>query len=203
MQPDDPNPVRAVARWSGDGVRGIVRRVHRLLLHPASEWAAISERLAGSLGPVLTHTGLLSLLASLVWASGQAILLPAERPVVMFLFLVSKTFALYVVSVVLVAASIFILMPAYGVARDARRAMTVAGFGATPFLVCGLLAAYPLFSIAMVIALPLAGYQLYVGAQAVARVRRGDAAEFAAATMVLASFGSIASGGVLAALGWF
>lgn len=180
----------------------MISGVCRLLMRPGSEWTAISEHQSGSLKPVLRHTGLLSFLASLSWASGQAILFPANRPAVLFLVLVSKTFALYVVSVALLAVSISVLLPAYGAPRDVRRAMIVAGFGATPLLLCGVLTFFPLFAIAMVIALPLAGYQLHVGAQAVGRVRPGDAAEFAAASMVFASFGSVATGGAMAALGW-
>ena len=129
-------------------------------------------------------------------------LAPSESPGVTVLVLVTKTFVLYVVSVLLLAVSIAMLMPMYGAARDFRRAITLAGFGATPLLVCGLLTIYPLLSVVLVIALPLAGYQLHLGAQLVGRIRPGDAAEFVAASMVLAALGSVVAGGALSAIGW-
>ncbi len=171
------------------------------MANPMTEWVAIAAISPGQLRLVFRHAGMLSILSSISWAAGQLMFAPPRNPWLAFLVLALETFAFYAVSIVLLGLSLTALMPMYGANRDAGRAMVLAGFGATPLLVCGLLNFYPLLAIVTVMAVPLAGYQLHVGAQIVAGVRPGDAAEFVVASMVLATFASIAAGGVLASMG--
>ena len=203
MPPDGLHPHAASGNGTEGGARDFLARICRLLVNPTNEWLAIRDISSRRLKLLLVHAGLLSIFASIAWATGQVTLTPSNNPGLLFLVLTVKTFALYAVSIGLQGLSIAVLMPMYGVKRAPGRAMVLAGFGYTPLLVCGLLTVYPLLSIAMVIAVPLVGYQLHVGARIVAGVRPGDAAEFAAASMVLATLASIATGGVLAALGVF
>lgn len=171
------------------------------MANPMTEWVAIAAISPGQLRSALSHAGTLSILSSIAWAAGQLMFVPPHNPGLTFLILTLRTFAFYSVAIVLLGLSITVLMTMYGARRDARRAMVLAGFGATPVLVCGLLTVYPLLAIVTVMAVPLAGYQLHVGAQIVAGVRPADAAEFVAVSMVLATLVSIAAGGVLGSLG--
>lgn len=177
------------------------RRACRLVAAPTAEWQAIAASLGREQRLLRAHVVVLSALSALAWALGVAWAPMQPGATLSFMSSVTTTFFLCIVAILLLTLAIVLLLPMYERPRDWRRAWAVSAYSATPLLLCGMLLVVPTLVIAMVVALPYAGYLLYAGLQAVLGVRRGDAAEFAAAAMVAASLLSMLLGAALAALG--
>ena len=176
-------------------------RAWRLVAAPTAEWQAIAASLGQEQRLLRWHVVVLSALFALAWSLGVAWapMQPGATP--SYLSSVTTTFFLCVVAIMLLTLAIVLLLPMYERPRDWGRAWAVSAYSATPLLLCGMLLIVPILVIAMVVALPYAGYLLYIGLQEVLGARRGDAAEFAAAAMVAASLLSMQLGAALAALG--
>ena len=176
-------------------------RACRLVATPTAEWRAIAASLGEERRLLRVHVVVLSALFALAWSLGVAWvpLQPGATP--SLIPSLTVTFFLCVFAIMLLSLAIVLLLPMYERPRDWGRAWAVSAYSATPLLLCGMLLVVPILVITLVVALPYAGYLLYAGSQEVLGVRKGDAAEFAAAAMVTASLLSMALGAALAALG--
>ena len=175
-------------------------RMGRLMSAPAAEWRTIAADPPAIRTLMLGHTAPLSAVTALAWATG-AILAPLRQGVSLpFAVIALTTFLLCLVSILLQAGAIALLLPMYDRRRDWHRALVVAAYAATPILLCGILFFVPTLVIVIAIALPYAGYLLFVGAHEVLGVGRGDAAEFAVASMIVMTAASFALGALLGAL---
>jgi hypothetical protein len=178
-----------------------VRRAVMLIIRPAEAWQLIA--LSGDMGDrqAWRHVVLLSLLASTSWSSGVTWLQSDAGLRAGFIATLVTTFLLWMCAMFVTAFSIALLLPHYGRPRCWRGAWTVAAYGATPLLLCGVLLFIPVAMMLLVVTLPYGCYLLSLGAQEVLGVRKGDAAEFTGASLILSMVLSLGMGGLLSASG--
>jgi hypothetical protein len=180
--------------------RDAVARACRLMISPDAEWRTIAADLPSSGAVLGAHLIPLCVLLAVAWTAG-VMLFPMQsaagtRAAPMF----ALTVLLCVAASAVQAGAMGMLLPMYDRPRQWRRALIVAGYGATPVLLTGILLVYPTLVIASVLALPFALYQHYLGAQHVLGVARGEAAEFVAASALISLGGSVALGAAMASI---
>lgn len=89
-----------------------------------------------------------------------------------------------VLSVFLLAASLYLLAPLFNLARDWARAFQVAAFSSAPVLLAGLLLAIPNLAFSTLIGVFHSFYLQYSGVHYVLGAKEGDAAEYVALVAV-------------------
>jgi hypothetical protein len=184
-------------RWS----EKLVRRAVTLIIRPAETWQliALSSDMEG--GQAWQHAALLALLASISWSCGVTWLQSDAGPQAGFFAILTTTFLLCMCAMLVTAVSVALLLPFYGRPRCWRGAWTVAAYGATPPLLCGMLLFIPIAMMLLVVTFPYGCYLQSLGAQQVLGVRKGDAAEFTGASLVLSMVICLGMGGLLSASG--
>lgn len=104
-------------------------------------------------------------------------------------------------SIYLLAASLFLLAPLFSVRRSWGRAFQVAAYGSAPVMFSGILLMAPVLVFATLLAVCHSFYLQYVGVSRVLGVREGDAAEYIALITVLMVLASTLLGALASALG--
>lgn len=189
-----------------------LRRAWRIVVAPTAEWHAIAVATTRPLQLLRSYVLPLALLPAAAWMLGLLYfgrdLTTWEANGVRYttLAVIRAGIASVLGSLISVAAlaSVFYLVaPMYRTRRNWRRMWEVAAYGTTPMWLASLLLVKPALSPLLVIALLHCGYLYYVGLQAVAGVRQGDAAEYVAIAMVLMIAACTLLGGAIGALDLF
>lgn len=105
------------------------------------------------------------------------------------------------VSIYLLAASLYALAPFFSGRRSWGRSFQVAAYSSSPVMLSGLLLVLPVLAFATLVAVCHSFYLQYVGVSCVLEVREGDAAEFVALVAVLMIVSSTLLGAMASALG--
>ena len=104
-------------------------------------------------------------------------------------------------SVLLLAASLFLLAPLFMRRRNWARSLQVAAFSSAPTLLSGIVLLIPDLAFATLPAIFYTFYHLYVGAQRALGVKEGDSTEYVALVIVLFIIGSTLAGAFGSSLG--
>jgi hypothetical protein len=185
----------------------LLGRALRLLRSPAAEWASIAAERRPPLTVLLTYVLPMSAVPAVAWTTGLALFpgdlairgeTPADLASLASLARAAAvTFGGSALSVAALAAAFFAIAPMYEVRRDWPSAVAVAGYGTTPVWLAGVLLVKPSLVTAAILAVVHACYLYFAGLQQVAGVRPGDAAEFVALAVLLASVVLVAAGALL------
>ncbi len=183
----------------------MLRRALRLILSPTREWAAIAAEEPRAAHAFLGYVLPLSAVPAAAWMLGLAVFGAelrfrggdAARPALdQILGAGVVTFAGSVLSVLALAAAFFLVAPMYSTPRRWERMFAVATYGTTPVWLAGILLVMPGLAILEVLALMHCCYLYYCGLQAVAGVKRGEAAEYVAISLFLVIVGSTLAGAI-------
>ncbi len=185
----------------------MLARAWRLLRSPGTEWAAIAAERPRPRTVLLAYVVPMSAVPAIAWAVGLA-LFPGDLAVrgettvelasaAQLVRAALVTFGGSVLSVLALAAVFFAAAPMYETPRDWPAAFSVAAHGTTPVWLAGVLLVKPSLVAAAVLAMVHAGYLYFAGLQEVAGVKRGDAAEFVALAVFLATIALVAAGALL------
>jgi hypothetical protein len=186
-------------------------RAWRLLRSPANEWAAIAAERPPPLAVLVAYVIPMSAVPALAWALGLALFpgdlaIRGETPAGLasaaaLARAAGVTFVGSVLSVGVLAAAFYAIAPMYAIRRDWPSALAVAAYGTTPVWVAGALLLKPTLVAVAVFAMIHAGYLYFGGLQRVAGVKQGEAAEFVALGVLLATVTLVAAGAVLGFMG--
>ncbi|MGH8764448.1 MAG: Yip1 family protein [Burkholderiales bacterium] len=170
-----------------------LRRAMLLLRVPDAEWRAIARE-SPSPAHVMTRFVLpLACIPAACWSlnlllNGQAGALDAPAQPVGAAQLAEGmllTYAGTVLSILLMAAAIFVLAPLFSGPRAWRPCLQVAGYGSAPLLLAGALLTIPELAVAMVLAAFHSMYLVYGGLKRVHGVKDDQAAEYVALSVLL------------------
>lgn len=172
-----------------------------MLLRPAAAWGAVHAADPPWSATLLRHVAPLALLPALAWPLGQvqAGVLPASPGVLAAAWL--ATFAFSLLSVVFLAAGFYLLAGFFDLPRTWHRSMAVAGYAATPVLLCGALLVVPVLVIASLGGLLYTFGLCFLGVQRVLGCPEESAAAYIAAACTLALVASMATGALCSAAG--
>lgn len=106
-----------------------------------------------------------------------------------------------VLSVLVLATSLYVLAPLFAPGRDWPGALRVAAFSAAPVLLGGVILAIPEVSYAILLALLHSFYLQYAGLQRELGVKEDQAAEYVALSIVLCTIATTGLGALGGALG--
>ena len=172
-----------------------------ITFRPAAAWDAVRRKDPPWLSTLAGHVLPLALLPAGAWPIGQAW---SGRLPFTFSGLggsLLATVVLALASVLVFAAGLFVLSPAFGAPRHWGRAVAVAGYAATPVLLSGALLVMPVLVIASLAACVHSFALCYLGVQRLLGCPQADAAFFVAAATMFAVVASLLLGGLCSAAG--
>ncbi len=183
----------------------LLGRAYRIVVSPRGEWDAVRAENPPWWMALFGHVLPLAFLPALAWAVGRTastgmVIDPAALSL-SFAGSVVITVLLSLVSVLLLAAAIYLLAPMYDTERNWSRAVSVAAYGSTPVLLAGVLLVMPIMVIASMVAMLHNFLLYYVGLQRVIGCRESSAAEYLAVSCLIAAMFSGAFGAAGSALG--
>lgn len=187
----------------------MLARAWRLLRSPEREWCAIAAERGPSPTLFVRYVVPMSALPAIAWATGLALFSgelgsrgtaadatsAAEILRTALITLGGAAFSVWVL-----AAAFFALAPMYEARRDWPAALAVAAYGTTPVWLAGVLLLKPILAVVIVPAMIHACVLYHSGVQRVAGVKAGDAAEFVALAVLLATVVLAAAGALLSYL---
>jgi hypothetical protein len=186
-----------------------LQRAVRLVLSPDEEWRAIGSGLPDPWSIICSFVLPLACIPAAAWSFNLWLLgreggQEGERAATGLVQILRgglTIWAVSVLSVFVLAASICILAPLFVRARDWRRALMVAAFSAAPVFLGGAILAVPDVAYAVLLAVFHGFYLMYAGLQRVLGVKEDNAAEYVALSIVMLSIITTVLGSVGSALG--
>jgi hypothetical protein len=166
----------------------ILGRAARITLAPGSEWLAIMQEAPGRRRNPASFVLWLACIPAVSWCLG--LLVSSETPAAHLAWIAYRGAIVYfgtILSVVLLATSLFAMAPVFGDARSWARSLQVAAYGSAPVLLGGILLVFPDLVSAMLLIAFHGFYLQYVGVQLLLGVKEDRAAEFVALEIVLFS----------------
>jgi len=186
----------------------MIRRAWSLLSSPDAAWAAIAAERPAVRRVLLGYAVPMSLLPALAWVAGS-LLFPHDiggaagaRTPAEIVVSGAWTFTGSLLTVLLLAGSLVLVAPAYGVGRRWGDAIRVAAYGLTPIWVVGLFMVKPMLVILLVAGALHCCFVLPPGVHVLLAVRSDEAAEYAAASAFATILGTMAFGGLFGYLQW-
>lgn len=167
-------------------MRAALRRAVRLTIDPGVEWQAVRSEdpeqrkvLAGFVLPMACIPATAWVLGSVLAEGGSAVEMArvAHRGGVAFFGAV--------VSICLLAVSMYVLAPLFVARRNWLRAFQVAAYSSAPVMLGGVLLVVPDFSYALLLPVLQSFYLQYLGVHCILEAKEGDAAEYVALGVVL------------------
>jgi hypothetical protein len=192
-----------------DLLRNVFRRAVRLVLTPTAEWRAIGSEPTVAWPVLGSFVLLLACVPAIAWSLNLWLFggeggRDAERATIGLEQVLGAGLMLWVfavLSVLVLASSIWILAPLFIRGRDWPRALTIAGYSAAPVFLGGVLLAAPDVAYTVLLAVFHACYLLYVGLRSVLSVKEDNAAEFVALSIVIFIVATTFLGSASSALG--
>lgn len=189
-------------------VRALARAV-RLTLSPNDEWRTVREEVPDSLAIFRSFVLPLAAVPAMCWSLNFFVFANAQGRVragdasglAQGVQAGLAVFASAVFSIILLAASIYILAPLFSRPRDWPRALQVASYSSAPVLLGGVVLLLPDVAYALLPAVFHSAYLLYAGLQTVLEVKEDSAAEYVALGAVILITASTLLGAVGSALG--
>lgn len=190
-------------------MREALSQAVRMTLSPGEEWGAVAREATGPAALLGSFVLPLSCIPAACWALNRWLFAdlgarygagpaPAASQVLYGGFMV---FGSTVLSVGLLAASLFVLAPLFDRPRDWPRTFRVAAYSSAPVLLGSALLVLPDLAYLLLPAAFHSAYLLYGGLQAVLGVREDRAAEYVALGAMLMIISSTLLGGLGGALG--
>ncbi len=181
----------------------------RFVLSPNEEWRTVSKEPADACHVLASFVLPLAFIPAAAWcfkllAFGGDSGYDSERAAMEFAQVLGGTLTVWIYSVLSVpvlAISIYLLAPLFDHGRDWSGALKVAAFSSAPVFLGGAILAIPDVSYAILLALFHSFYLLYAGLQHVLGVKEDSAAEYVALSIVLCTIASTALGALGGALG--
>ncbi len=176
-------------------MRKALRRAVRLTLQPGAEWQAIRGEALNQRSLLTGFLLPMACIPALSWGLGLALsegssaaglAQAAHRGGVVFFG--------SLLSVFLLAASMFVLAPLFVAARDWARAFQVAAYSSAPVLLGGILLLFPDIAYVMLLPALQSFFVQYVGVHRILGAKEGEAAEYVALGIVLLVVTSTLSG---------
>lgn len=165
-----------------------VRLAVRLTVYPNAELKRIGQESPGQ-GRILKSFLLpLALIPALSWCLGLQ--LSGEAMQMDWIQIVHRGAVVYfgtLMTIYLLAASIYVLGPLFSVGRVWGRAFQVAAYSSAPLMLAGLVLVLPVLAFAMLVAACHSFYLQYVGVSSILGAKEEDAAEYVALVVVMLS----------------
>jgi len=183
-------------------VRWALQRAVRLTFSPELEWQAIHREVPGQRSLLARFVLPMACVPALSWSIGLALSegstatdlgRAAHRGGVVFFG--------SLLSIFLLAASMYVLAPLFVPARDWARAFQVAAYSSAPVLLGGMLLLFPDIAYAILLPALQSFYLQYVGVHCILGAKEGEAAEYVALGIVLLVVTSTLAGAFGAWLG--
>jgi hypothetical protein len=166
-------------------MKWVVGRAVRITIAPGTEWLAILQEVPYWGRSLASFVLPLALIPAASWCIG--LLLSSKEPTAQFTWILHRGAIVYlsaVLSVSLLAVSLYVVAPVFGGVRSWGRALQVAAYSSAPVLIGGFLLVIPDMVFAMLLAAFHGFYLQYVGVQHLLRVAENRAAEFVAIEIV-------------------
>lgn len=179
-----------------------IRSALRLTFSPNAEWQAIRDDPPGPRGVIASFVLLLACIPAASLCLG--LLLSGDARSIDLGWVAQRGAVAYfgtVLSILLLAASLFILAPLFAGGRNWARALQVAAYSSAPVLLAGLVLVVPALAYATLLAVVHSFYLQYVGVQRILGVKEGNAAEYVALGIVLLVVASTLLGAIGSRLG--
>ena len=163
-----------------------LRRALRFLLSPDAEWRAIKDEIPDQRRILVSFVLPLASIPAVSWCLG--LFLSAGASSIDFVWIAHRGLITYfgaVLSILLLAASMFVLAPLFTAGRDWPRALQVAAYSSSPVLLAGVVLVLPDLAFATLLAAFHSFFLQYVGVQQVLGAKEGEAAEYVALGIVL------------------
>jgi hypothetical protein len=184
-------------------------RAVRLTLSPNDEWQAIREEAPDSVAIFRSFVLPLAGVPAVCWMLNQLLFADSEGRVRAGAASVPAqavqagltVFAGALLSVILLAASIYVLAPLFSRPRDWPRALQVASYSNAPVLLGGVFLLLPDLAMVLLLAAFHSAYLVYAGLQTVLEVKEDRAAEYVALGTVILIAASTLLGALGSALG--
>ena len=186
-----------------------VQRALRLILSPDKEWRAVASEPPESRSILASFVLPLACIPAAAWCFNLSVFggeggHDGERAAIGLSQVLSGGLTVWissVLSILVLATSVYVLAPLFVHGRDWPGALKVAAFSAAPVLLGGAILAVP--DVAYTILLPVfhSFYLQYSGLQHVLGVKEDSAAEYVALSIVLCAIASTALGALGGALG--
>ncbi len=186
-----------------------LRRAFRLSVSPGEEWRAVGGEAPDARAVLTRFVAPLSCLPVLWWTLNR-LLIPGsgadggDGPAPDVAAAIGAGLTLYasiLLSVCLLAASIWLLAPLFDRPRDWPRAFAVAAYSSSPLLLGSVLLVLPDLAYLLLLAAFQSAYLLYGGLHIVFGAREDRAAEYVALSTMLLILASTLLGGLGSALG--
>ncbi len=192
-----------------DAVRRAVGRAFRLAIRPGDEWPAIGTEAPAARAALWSFVVPLTGLSAALWALNRG-LQPLqgaqgdEEAAVDFAAGIGggvTAFACLLLSILLLAGSVWLLAPLFDRPRDWSRSFMVASYSAAPLYLGSVVLLLPGLAFLLVLAVFQSAYLVYGGLHLVVGVREDRAAEYVALSTMLLILASTLLGGLGGALG--
>jgi hypothetical protein len=183
-------------------MRAALRRAVRITFWPSDEWLVIREEIPGQMALLTGFILPLCFIPAACWSMGLALfagrgVVAADDPNFAQIVQGGLTALLgSVASVLLIAVSLYLLVPLFAKSRNWARSLQVAAYSSAPAFLAGVLLILPDLVFGLMIAAVHCFYLQYLGVQAVLGVKSGDAAECVALVIVLFILASTLLGSV-------
>lgn len=164
----------------------VVGRAVRITVSPGAEWLAIMQETPVRYRTLASFVLPLACIPAGSWCLG--LLLSSDAPAAEFAWIAHRWAIVYVgalLSVGLLATSLFVVAPVFGAVRSWARALQIAVYSSAPVLVAGFLLITPDLVAATLLAAFHSFYLQYVGVQHLLGIKEDQAAEFVALEIVL------------------
>lgn len=188
---------------------GAVRRALRLVVSPDAEWRALASEPADSRSPLVSFVLPLACIPAVAWCFNLSIFggeggHDGGRVTIGLAQVLSGGLTVWifsVLSVLVLATSVYLLAPLFVPGRDWPGALKVAAFSAAPVLLGGAILMIPDVTYTILLAVFHSFYLQYVGLQRVLAVKEDNAAECVALSIVIFTVATTALGALGGALG--
>jgi hypothetical protein len=186
-----------------------LNRAVRLVVSPDEEWRTIVSEVPDPRSVLFLFVLPMACIPAVAWSFNLSLFgseggLGRERVALETAQVLRSGFGVWassVLSVLVLAAAIYLLAPLFVPARDWPRALIAASYSAAPLFLGGVILAFPDLAFACLLAAFQGCYLLYCGVQHVIGVKEDKAAEFVALSIVLLIFASTILGSLGSAAG--